>query len=122
MRTRPTNGHCKRAGQSLVEFALVALVLYMLLAAILTFGHMLYVAQGLQGAADLAARRYHGHHCLRPRLSKQYLPMVRLTRFIERVPCVDLDTLVQVSRSLRTLFKLGSTEPATCPTDDRGSA
>ena len=45
-----------RAGQSLVEFALVALVLYMLLAAILTFGHMLYVAQGLQGAADLAAR------------------------------------------------------------------
>lgn len=45
-----------RAGQSLVEFALVALVLYMLLAAMLTFGHMLYVAQGLQGAADLAAR------------------------------------------------------------------
>lgn len=45
-----------RAGQSLVEFALVALVLYMLLAAILTFGHALYVAQGLQGAADLAAR------------------------------------------------------------------
>ena len=46
----------QRAGQSLVEFAIVSLVLYMLLAAILTFGHMLYVAQGLQGAADLAAR------------------------------------------------------------------
>ena len=30
--------------------------MYMLLAAILTFGHALYVAQGLQGAADLAAR------------------------------------------------------------------
>jgi len=45
-----------RTGQSLVEFAVVSLVLYMLLAAILTFGHMLYVAQGLQGAADLAAR------------------------------------------------------------------
>jgi len=45
-----------RRGQSLVEFAVVSLVLYMLLAAILTFGHMLYVAQGLQGAADLAAR------------------------------------------------------------------
>jgi hypothetical protein len=45
-----------RAGQSLVEFAVVSLVLYMLLAAILTFGHMLYVAQGLQSAADLAAR------------------------------------------------------------------
>lgn len=48
--------HRSRAGQSLVEFAVVSLVLYMLLAAILTFGHMLYVAQGLQGAADLAAR------------------------------------------------------------------
>lgn len=46
----------QRAGQSLVEFAVVSLVLYLLLAAILTFGHMLYVAQGLQGAADLAAR------------------------------------------------------------------
>ncbi|MEZ6110803.1 MAG: pilus assembly protein [Pirellulaceae bacterium] len=45
-----------RRGQSLVEFAVVALVVYMLLAAILTFGHALYVAQGLQTAADLAAR------------------------------------------------------------------
>jgi hypothetical protein len=45
-----------RSGQSLVEFAVVALVMYMLLAAILTFGHALYVAQGLQAAADLAAR------------------------------------------------------------------
>ena len=45
-----------RRGQSLVEFALVALVMYLLLAAILTFGHALYVAQGLQQAADLAAR------------------------------------------------------------------
>ncbi len=51
-RARPQS----RSGQSLVEFAVVALVMYMLLAAILTFGHMLYVAQGLQSAADLAAR------------------------------------------------------------------
>jgi hypothetical protein len=48
--------HRRRTGQSLVEFAVVALVLYMLLAAILTFGHALYVAQALQTAADLAAR------------------------------------------------------------------
>jgi hypothetical protein len=47
---------CARRGQSLVEFALVALVMYMILAAILTFGHALYVAQGLQQAADLGAR------------------------------------------------------------------
>ena len=45
-----------RNGQVLVEFALIALVLYLLLAAILTFGHLLYVAQGLQTAADLGAR------------------------------------------------------------------
>lgn len=52
---KPSRRH-NRAGQSLVEFAVVSLVLYLLLAAILTYGHMLYVAQGLQGAADLAAR------------------------------------------------------------------
>ena len=45
-----------RRGQSLVEFALVALVVYMLLAAILSFGQILYSAQALQEAADVAAR------------------------------------------------------------------
>jgi hypothetical protein len=45
-----------RRGQSLVEFAVVSLVVYMLLAAILTFGQILYSAQGLQQAADVAAR------------------------------------------------------------------
>jgi len=46
----------RRRGQSLVEFALVSLVVYMILAAILTFGQLLYCGQGLQQAADLAAR------------------------------------------------------------------
>jgi hypothetical protein len=45
-----------RRGQSLLEFALVAVVVYMLLAAILTFGHALYVAQGLQTAVDVGSR------------------------------------------------------------------
>ena len=45
-----------RRGQSLVEFAVVSLVLYMLLAAILTFGQILYSSQGLQQAVDVAAR------------------------------------------------------------------
>jgi hypothetical protein len=40
----------------LVEFAIVSLVVYMLLAAILTFGQILYSAQTLQQAADVAAR------------------------------------------------------------------
>ncbi len=46
----------QRRGQSLVEFAVVALVVYMLLAAILTFGQLLYCSQGVQQAADVAAR------------------------------------------------------------------
>jgi hypothetical protein len=45
-----------RRGQSLVEFALVSFVLYLILAAILTFGHLLYCSQTVQQAADLAAR------------------------------------------------------------------
>ena len=40
----------------MVEFAVVSLVLYMLLAAILTFGQILYSAQGLQQAVDIAAQ------------------------------------------------------------------
>jgi hypothetical protein len=40
----------------LVEFAVVALVVYLLLAAILTFGQLLYCSQGVQQAADVAAR------------------------------------------------------------------
>ena len=43
-------------GAVLVEFALIALVSYMLMALIITFGHALYVAQTLQQAADLLAR------------------------------------------------------------------
>jgi hypothetical protein len=53
---RPRADRAARRGQSLVEFAVVALVVYMLLAAMLTFGHALYVAQGLQTAVDLGAR------------------------------------------------------------------
>jgi len=40
----------------LVEFAVVSLVTYMLLAATLTFGYLIFVAQGMQQAADLGAR------------------------------------------------------------------
>ena len=45
-----------RRGQALVEFAVVCLVVYMLLAAILTFGQTLYSAQTIQQAADVATR------------------------------------------------------------------
>jgi hypothetical protein len=46
----------RRSGQSLIEFAVVALVTYLLLAAIITFGFLLYAGQGAQTAVDLAAR------------------------------------------------------------------
>ncbi len=45
-----------RRGQALVEFAVVCLAVYLLLAAVLTFGQLLYSAQGVQQAVDVAAR------------------------------------------------------------------
>lgn len=45
-----------RRGQALVEFAIVALLMYLFLAAILTFGFLFYSAQTVQQAADLGAR------------------------------------------------------------------
>lgn len=45
-----------RRGQALLEFAVIALLLYLVLAAILTFGFMMYSAQSVQQAADLGAR------------------------------------------------------------------
>jgi Flp pilus assembly protein TadG len=46
----------RRKGQSLVEFSLIAMVLYFLFAGILTFGQLLSGAQTAQSAADTAAR------------------------------------------------------------------
>ncbi len=47
---------CGRRGQAVVEFAIVALVVYLLLGAILTFGQWFYSGQTVQQAADAAAR------------------------------------------------------------------
>jgi hypothetical protein len=49
-------GGRSRRGQALVEFAVVCLAVYLLLAAMLTFGLWLYSAQGLEQAVDVAAR------------------------------------------------------------------
>jgi len=46
----------RRQGQLLIEFAFVALILYLLLAGIIEFGRALFAAQVLQQAADSAAR------------------------------------------------------------------
>ena len=50
-----SKGHNRR-GQALVEFAIVALVVYLLLGGILTFGQLFYSGQTVQQAADAAAR------------------------------------------------------------------
>jgi hypothetical protein len=46
----------RRRGEVLVEFAFVAITLYLLLAGIIEFGRALFAAQVLQQAADTAAR------------------------------------------------------------------
>ncbi len=55
-RVRASSSPMARRGQVLVEFAFIALILYLLLAAIIEFGRALYGAQVLQQAADSAAR------------------------------------------------------------------
>jgi hypothetical protein len=52
----PSIRHHNRRGSALVEFAVVGLAMYLLLAATLTFGHMLFCAQTVQQVADVAAR------------------------------------------------------------------
>lgn len=52
----PPRGATARRGQVLVEFAVVSVILYLLLAAVFELGRALYVAQVLQSAAELAAR------------------------------------------------------------------
>ena len=49
-----------RCGSVLVEFALIALILYLILAATIEFGRALMAAQLLQQAADIAAREVRG--------------------------------------------------------------
>jgi len=46
----------RQRGSALVEFALVSLVLYLLLAASIEFGRLMFSAQGIQDIARLAAR------------------------------------------------------------------
>jgi TadE-like protein len=46
----------RQRGSALVEFALVSLVLYLLLAATIEFGRLMFSAQGLQDVARLTAR------------------------------------------------------------------
>ncbi len=91
-----------RRGQSLVEFALVALVLYLLVAAGIELGHAMFGGQTIQAAADLAAREL-----ARTPLSVKYTSLygsgpsdttaalndatVRQRIFDERLLVIDLD-------------------------------
>src|SRR5436190_15777435 len=49
-------GHARERGAALVEFALVSLVLYLLLAGTIEFGRLMVDANALQDVARVAAR------------------------------------------------------------------
>ena len=49
-------GHARERGAALVEFALVSLVFYLLLAGTIEFGRLMFDANALQDVARLAAR------------------------------------------------------------------
>ncbi|MEZ6090001.1 MAG: pilus assembly protein [Pirellulaceae bacterium] len=118
-----------RSGQSLVEFAVVALVLYMLLAAILTFGHALYVAQGLQGAVDLARGRFRGLRYRRMTRFESILASGVLGSsnsnpsnhdlYDDDFLVFDLDTLGMGRISSPMSFRYGRFESTTGHSDDR---
>ncbi len=51
----PGRLRCRHRGAALVEFAILAFVLYFIIAAVFTFGRALFVAQALQQTTDLFA-------------------------------------------------------------------
>lgn len=56
VRARDSRGLRRQRGAALVEFALVSLVLYLLLAGAIEFGRIMFAANALQDVARLAAR------------------------------------------------------------------
>lgn len=82
-----------RRGQVLVEFALIALVLYLLLAGILEFGRALHVSGVIQQSADVMAREL-SRTPLPPAISFRDAldrPEVRRRVYDERLLVIDLD-------------------------------
>ncbi len=56
IRRRPPRTPSPRKGQLLMEFAFIALILYLLLAGIIDFGRAMFAAQVMQQAVDASAR------------------------------------------------------------------
>jgi hypothetical protein len=80
----------RRSGSVLVEFALIALVLYLILAATLEFGRALFGAQVLQQAADVMARE----------ISRTPLPPVATLQQVLNDTSGQYDTNGQVKKSI----------------------
>ena len=53
---QPHRRHARESGAALIEFAMVSLALYLILAAILTFGSAVWIGQNLQQAVDTGAQ------------------------------------------------------------------
>jgi hypothetical protein len=85
----------RRSGSVLIEFALIALILYLLLAAVIEFGRAFYSAQAVQSAADVAAREL-ARVPLPADISLTKAlddPVVRSKVFDPRLLVIDLDNL-----------------------------
>ena len=83
-----------RRGALLVEFALIALVFYLLISIVVDFGRMMYVAQSLQDAARVAARELAVTPLPADATFEQALvdPAVQLRVFDPALLVIDLDT------------------------------
>jgi hypothetical protein len=112
MTAKPTTSHRPQAsrtrrGQALVEFAIVALVMYVLLAATIEFARAFFGAQTIQSAADLAARELS-----RAPLSATYKfadalqdPIVKQSVYSEDFLAVDVSGWVGSGTSLVTYLQ-----------------
>lgn len=89
----------RRTGSVLVEFAIIALVLYLLLASTIEFGRIFFSAQTLQTAVDVGAREF-AHVPLPPASTFENAlqdPVVRARIYSEEFLIVDLDSLADNS-------------------------
>lgn len=87
----------RRNGQALIEFALVALVLYLLIGGAITFGLWTYAAGQIQQAANLGARELSQTPLAFDQTFEEALesPVVRSRIYDDRWLVIDLDQLEQ---------------------------
>ena len=107
-RRRPNLRARSRGGSILLEFALVSIVLYVMLAGMLSFGRMYYSIQTAQMAADMAARE----------LSRMPLAATSTFEQVRDNPLSDFSTRIYSD----TALQLAAYRYSTHYLDDDGAA